>query len=326
MSTGPAVELNIHSLLSLPITEPPFAILFPGQGAQRVGMAQDVFERYASARDVFALADGTLGSNVSGLCFSGPEESLTDTANAQPAILTTSLAYLAAGIESGAITGRPSFLAGHSLGEYTALVAAGSLSPADALRLVQERGRLMAEAGRSTTGAMVAILGLDEDQVRALCEKSGAEPANFNGPTQTVVGGTPDAVEHAGAIARESGGKALPVKVSGAFHTSLMLEASGQFAAAVDSVTISPPRITVIGNASSAPLESPSDIADELKRQIARPVQWHQSMQHILAEGVQAFVEIGPGRALSAMLKRMDPQATCASIDSLESLSSDLHV
>jgi [acyl-carrier-protein] S-malonyltransferase len=289
-------------------------------------MAQDVFDRYPSARDVFAVAEEVLGTSVSDLCFVGPEETLTDTANAQPAILTASLAYLAAAIEAGTIAHRPASVAGHSLGEYTALVAAGSLSPADALRLVQERGRLMAEAGRSTAGAMVAILGLDEDQVRALCQKSRAEPANFNGPTQTVVGGTPDAVEQAGALAKEAGGKALPVKVSGAFHTSLMSEAAEQFATAVGSVAIRPPDITVIGNVSGAPLRSSQDVQEELKLQIARPVQWDRSMRRMLADGVQSFVEIGPGRVLSAMLKRLHPGTRCTAFDSVESLTGSTSV
>jgi [acyl-carrier-protein] S-malonyltransferase len=301
-------------------------MLFPGQGAQRVGMAQDTFKAFQSARDVFALADDVLGSSVSELCFGGPEELLTDTENAQPAILAASLAYLASGLEAKSLTNRPTFLAGHSLGEYTALVAAGSLAVSDALKLVRERGRLMAEAGRASEGTMAAILGLDERQVESICKTSGAEPANFNGPTQTVVGGVPAAVDRAVEIAKEMGGKALPVKVSGAFHTSMMSEAAERFSAVVDSVSVKAPQIAIIGNVTGLPLQTTESVTTELKRQIAKPVQWNRTMRHMLDHGVRSFVEVGPGRSLSAMLKRIDPDTQCGTIDSVESLSTSLHV
>jgi [acyl-carrier-protein] S-malonyltransferase len=162
------------------------------------------------------------------------------------------------------------------------------------------------------------LRALDQDEVETLCQKSGAEPANYNGPTQTVIGGPPHAVERASAMAKESGGKVLPVKVSGAFHTSLMKSAAQQFAAAVDTVTVKAPAIPVIGNAKGAPLETADDVAEELKQQIALPVQWYRSMQHILDTGVRSFVELGPGRALSAMLKRIDAEVECTNFDGVE--------
>jgi len=241
-------------------------------------------------------------------------------ANAQPAILTASLAYLAAGLETGALPGRPTYLAGHSLGEYAALVAAGSLSAGDAIALVRERGRIMAEAAADQAGAMTAILGLNEQMVDRICTESGAEPANYNGPTQTVIGGTPAAVEKASRLARERGGKALSVNVSGAFHTSLMTAAAESFNVVLAEVQILEPKIPVISNVTAEPLRSAAEVRVDLATQIARPVQWNNSVRYIVERGVAIFIEIGPGRVLSTILKRLDLDLTCVSIDSAETL------
>jgi [acyl-carrier-protein] S-malonyltransferase len=326
MSTGPAIELNLHKLLSLPTAGRYYALIFPGQGSQKVGMAADVLESSPSARDVFEVATATFGDDLAHLCAHSPEERLNDTANAQPAILTASLAYLAAALEACVLTAQPAFLAGHSLGEYTALVAAGSLDPAEAVRLVAERGRLMAEAGRTGTGTMAAILGLQKEHVADICTQSGAEPANFNGPTQVVVGGTPEAVTRACELARSQGGKALPVNVSGAFHTSLMRPAAERFAVAVESASIQPPRIPVVGNVTASPLRSAQDVRQELKLQIASPVQWQASVTCMIEAGVESFVEFGPGRVLSAMLKRMAPDIPCSTLDSVSAFSEPVNV
>jgi [acyl-carrier-protein] S-malonyltransferase len=318
MATGIEIDLNFQRLLSLPKSGPSFAIIFPGQGAQSVGMARDAFEHFESARLLFAIADEISGANLRELCFDGPEESLTDTANAQPAILAASLAYLAAAVESGKLRSRPSYFAGHSLGEYTALVAAGALTCRDAIALVCERGRIMAQAGRRVSGSMAAILGLDEERVLAICKTSGAEPANFNGPTQTVVGGSPTTVNRAMQLAKESGGKALPVRVSGAFHTSLMAQAAERFSDTIDSASVKDPEVPVIGNVRALPLTTAGEVLEELRQQIARPVQWSRSVEYMLGQGVRSFVEVGPGRVLAAMLKRQAPAIECLALDSAE--------
>ena len=319
MST-PAVETNLYDLPSLTPLEDPIALIFPGQGSQKTGMGRDVYDAFESSSVVFAIAAEATGIDVAELCFDGPADTLTATANAQPAILTASLAYLAAGLEAAVVPGRPTYLAGHSLGEYAALVAAGSLLAGDAIVLVRERGRIMAEAGADQAGAMAAVLGLNEDVVERICAESGAEPANYNGPTQIVIGGTPAAVEKASQLARERGGKALPVNVSGAFHTSLMSAAAERFSAVVAEVPILEPGIPVISNVTAEPLLSAAEVRVDLAAQIARPVQWNKSMRYIVERGVGKFIEIGPGRVLSTMLKRLDLDLTCVSIDSAETL------
>lgn len=302
------------------------ALVFPGQGSQKVGMGRDVFEHSRAAREVFALADETLNVALSKTCFHGPEDALTSTDNAQPAILATSLAYLAAAVEAGALAERPAFLAGHSLGEYTALVVAGSLSVPDALLLVRQRGRLMAKAGEMAQGTLTAILGLDERTAEAICAESGAEPANYNLTTQTVIGGTPAAVERAMELARERGGKALPVKVSGAFHTSLMAPAAAEFARIVDETPIGSPAIPVISNVTGRPLSDASDVRRDLQEQIMRPVRWQQTVEFLTGAGVTEFVEVGPGRILANMLKRGAPNANVRSVDSVEALTATSNV
>jgi len=315
----------VESLLASP-TDGTLALVFPGQGSQKVGMGRDVAESFGSARDVFSLADSVLGTPISSVCFAGPEEALTSTDNAQPAILAASLAYLAAAVDAGALPGRPAYAAGHSLGEYTALVAACSLTVRDALLLVRERGRLMAKAGETNPGAMAAILGLDEAAVKQICTESGAEPANYNLPTQTVIGGAPAVVEQAMELAKQRGGKALPVKVSGAFHTSLMEPAATEFARAIDDVAISPPGIPVMSNVTGRPLTSADDVRQDLREQIMKPVRWMQIVTFLTGAGITRFVEVGPGRILANMLKRGAPEADIRSIDSVEALSTISHV
>jgi len=312
-------------LLSAP-PNPQLALIFPGQGSQKPGMGRDVSERFGPAQQLFQVADRVLGWDVSSFCFEATDEALTHTAQAQPAILTASLAYLVAALETGTITARPAFLAGHSLGEFTALVAARSLGLEEALRLVSERALLMAKAGDRKPGAMAAVLGLAEDDVSAICHTTGAEPANYNQETQVVIGGTPEAIDQAAARARERGAKILPIKVSGAFHTSLMGDAAAEFARMVDVATISDPMIPVIGNVSGLPLASADDVRAELKAQIISPVRWRQTIDHMLAHGVQEFLEVGPGRVLTAMLKRTAPHVSAVAIGSVDALSTASHV
>ena len=259
-------------------------------------------------------------SRCPSLCANGPDDELTSTANAQPAILATSLAILAAALESGALASRPAFVAGHSLGEYSALVAAGALSIEDAVRLVRERGRLMAEAGRQAEGTLAAVVGLDEATVAEICRESGAEVANYNAPTQTVIGGTPAAVERACALAKERGGRGLPVNVSGAFHTSLMEPAAREFARVLEAVAIGEPAIPVIGNVSAQPLTTVEDVRADLREQIRSPVRWYQSMDTAQAKGVRRVIELGPGRILSSQLKRSHPDLELGSLDEAAAL------
>jgi [acyl-carrier-protein] S-malonyltransferase len=317
MYTASSPPSNIsRRLLGLPI-DSGLALVFPGQGSQKAGMGAEVCASSGAAREVFALADEAIGFALSGLCANGPDDELTSTANAQPAILATSLAILAAALESGALASRPAFVAGHSLGEYSALVAAGALSIEDAVRLVRERGRLM---GAQTEGTLAAVVGLDEATVAAICRESGAEVANYNAPTQTVIGGTPTAVERVCALAKEHGGRGLPVNVSGAFHTSLMEPAARAFARVLEAVAIGEPAIPVIGNVSAQPMTTADDVRADLREQIRSPVRWYQSMDTAQANGVRRVIELGPGRVLTAQLKRSHPDLELGSLDEAAAL------
>jgi [acyl-carrier-protein] S-malonyltransferase len=289
-------------------------------------MGKDIAESSLVARHVFDLANDTLERDLSELCFGGPEEELTRTANAQPAILTTSIAILAAALESGTVGSTPAFVAGHSLGEYTALVAAGSLSFQDALLLVTERGRLMDEAGKETPGTMAAVVGLSEEDVADICSLTGAEPCNYNSPSQIVVGGTPSSVEAACRLARERGGRGLPLNVSAAFHTSLMASAAREFALILNGFTARDPSIPVVGNVSATCLTDSVSILADLSQQISAPVRWSQSISLMLSSTVSTIMEIGPGRALTATLKRSYPGVTPLSFDGSAVLASPTNV
>ncbi|MFQ5473410.1 MAG: ACP S-malonyltransferase [Dehalococcoidia bacterium] len=296
------------------------AYIFPGQGSQYVGMAKDVAESSSSARRIFDIADEILEFALSALCFEGPEDELRATSNAQPAILTASLGILAAALETGALQRCPAFMAGHSLGQYTALVAAGSLRFEDALRLVRERGLLMEEAGRERPGTMAAIVGLDEATVTGICGESGAEACNYNLESQMVVGGEPDAVERARKLARERGGKGLPIKVSGAFHTSLMRPAAEKLRAVLAGTSVAEPMNPVISNVTGEPVGSGDEMLSDLADQIVSPVRWHQSINLMLSRGTKTFIEIGPGEVLTTMLKRHSADFETTTLNSAEAI------
>ncbi len=302
------------------------ALIFPGQGSQKTGMGRDIAANTPAARRVFEAAGEALGMDLTRLCFEGPDAELRLTANAQPAILATSIAFLVATLESADIDRRPALLAGHSLGEYTALVAAGAIGFEDAIRLVRERGRLMERAGTERPGTMVALVGLDEMAAAEICDLSGAEACNYNAPTQIVLGGTAEACAKASALAKQMGGRALPLNVSGAFHTSLMSSAGEDFAAAVGRVSILRPRIPVISNVSAGPLDTADSVRTDLKEQISKPVKWHQSVTTMIASGVKTFLEVGPGRVLTAQLQRSDPGVIATAIDGAWAAAGQSHV
>jgi [acyl-carrier-protein] S-malonyltransferase len=300
-------------------TDASTAWLFPGQGAQEVGMGRDVFDASPAARSVFETADSVLGYALSSLCFEGPEEKLRETEYTQPAIFTTSLACLAAAVEAGSVAARPAFVAGHSLGEYSALVAAGALSLRDGLALLNTRARLMAETGRSDPGTLAAILGLEADAVRAICDEAGADICNLNLPTQIVIGGTRPAVEHAIELARARGAqRAVELNVSGAFHSRLMRPAAEGLASAVTAATVAAPQVPVVANASALPMTDAAAVREELCRQVASAVLWHDSVTLMKRAGVSTFIEFGPGRVLTGMVKRIVPEATLINVSGVQ--------
>ncbi len=315
MSGRPLADLLAELWSAEP--QPDLAWLFPGQGSQRPGMGREVWASSPSARLVLEEADAVLGRPLSRLMFEGPEEELRQTAHAQPAILACSLAYLAAALEGGLLSRPPAFVAGHSLGEYTALVAAGALDLASALRLVQRRGELMAQAGRERPGGMVAIVGLPPAAVEEICRQSGAEPANYNAPQQTVVGGPPQAVEEAMRLARERGGRAMPLSVSGAFHTSLMAAAARGLDQALAQAPIAHARIPVVGNVHPRALTAAEEIREELRAQLTSPVRWLEGLQWMAAAGVGQFLEVGPGQVLTGLVKRALPGAQAQALEGL---------
>jgi [acyl-carrier-protein] S-malonyltransferase len=274
-------------------------------------MGHDLWLGSRAAREVFEAADRVLGFALSRLCFEGPAEELRETAHAQPAIFTASLACLAAAVESGAIRERPAFMAGHSLGEYSALVAAGGIGLEEGLTLVQERARLMALAVEEMPGAMAAILGMAEDAVRALCEEAEVDICNLNLPSQTVIGGSAAGVEKAIGLAKERGAqRVLELNVSGAFHSRLMRPAAAGLAAAVNRAVLRAPEVPLVANTSAVALKDVKAVRQELGAQIAQPVRWHESVTLMATSGVTRFIEFGPGKVLTGLARRLVPGAT----------------
>jgi [acyl-carrier-protein] S-malonyltransferase len=290
------------------------ALIFPGQGSQYVGMGAEPYGKCPSFKRVLDEADDALGFSLSKLSFEGPEDVLRQTANAQPAILAISIAMLTILAEESALE-QPLFVAGHSLGEYTALVAAGSLAFADAVRLVRERGRLMEDSGGGAPSGMAAVMGLDDKRLTEICEEllrkyhqSGIQVANYNSPGQTVISGEMQALQEAATIAKQEGAKrVLPLQVSAGFHSGIMLEMSLHLAKALASISIGPARIPLVANVTAEPLTKPDDIHDELVRQTYSPVQWINTVRYMAAHGVVSFVEVGPGKVLSGLVKRITP-------------------
>lgn len=298
------------------------AFIFPGQGAQYAGMGRSVADQFPAAFEVFKEADQSLGFPLSKLCFEGPEEDLKLTENTQPAILTTSVAVYRVLADEGII---PDYVAGHSLGEYSALVAAGAISFLDAVATVRRRGRYMQEAVPAGEGAMAAILGLDAQRVKSICEEvSGGEvvaPANFNSPIQTVIAGHRAAVERAIPVAMETGAKrAILLPVSAPFHSSLMLPAEERLAADLDAIHFSDLNFPLVTNVDAKPVQTGADARDALKRQPSRPVLWSETVRLLLDYGVDTFVEVGPGKVLVGLVRSVEKSVTMLNADNESSL------
>jgi len=300
------------------------AYVFPGQGSQDTSMGWELYDSYAAAREVFDEADATLGFPLSRLCFEGPEAELTRTDNVQPAILATSIACLRAAQQqvSNENLPSPSFVAGHSLGEYTALVAADALSFSDAVRLVRERGRLMHQAGEKNQGSMLAIIGLEKSAVEDVCLQSVTEISNINCPGQIVISGAIDALSLASKLAKIKGARrVIPLKVSGAFHSSLMEPIMDEFSEAISKFVFRPPSIPIIANVTARPLTDVDLIRAELLYQLRRCIQWQLSVEYMVQDGVNSFYEIGPGRVLSGLIKRINSGVQTLGISGVENIT-----
>ena len=303
------------------------AFIFPGQGSQTVGMGQDLAQAYRAAHDTFAEADDLLGFSLSTLCFEGPEEVLNDTLNTQPAIFVASVATLRV-LQSAGWSVAPAFTAGHSLGEYSALVAAGALTFADGLRLVRERGRLMKAAGERSPGGMAAILQVEAETSEDICRRASQETgkvvqvANYNSPGQIVISGDDEALQAAMHMAQVAGARRvvrLPVSI--ASHSPLMAVIADEFRQAVEATPIQPPQVPVVANITARSMNTVDDIRHEMVAQLTSSVRWIESVEYMVAQGVTDFVEIGPKEVLTGLVRRINKSVTavaCGTVDGVE--------
>ncbi len=307
-------------------TRSPIAFLFPGQGSQAVGMGKELAANYMIAKQTFDEADDALGMKLSQLCFEGPEDRLKLTEITQPAILSVSVAALRVLREKGV---QPDFVAGHSLGEYSAHVAAGTLSFADAVRTVHNRGRYMQEAVPVGVGAMAAVLALPLEELKKVCSEAAngevVEPANINSPDQIVISGHKGAVERAAELAKQRGAKrAILLPVSAPFHCSLMQPAQDRLAADLERLKLGATRVPVVTNVDAEIVRDAEKGRDALIRQVTGAVQWERSMRALIAQGVDTFVEVGPGKVLCGLMRQIDRAKTCVNVEDEASLARTL--
>ena len=300
----------------------PIAFIFPGQGSQYVGMGKELYENFSVAKKIFEEADDTLHLSISGLCFNGPEEALKLTENTQPALLTTSIATLKVlQAEKGLI---PQFTAGHSLGEYSALVGSGAFTFAEAVKIVRLRGKFMQEAVPVGEGAMAAVLGMEREQVEKICEEvSSGEvltPANFNCPGQIVIAGHAKAVERAIERVKKDGKKAVLLPVSAPFHSPLMKPAGERLEKALEEISVSNLRIPVVTNVEAEVNTSKDRVKGLLVAQVSSPVRWEESMRKMIGKGIEQVLEIGPGKVLSGLMKRIDNRIETGNLEDLQTL------
>ncbi|MCX5749813.1 MAG: ACP S-malonyltransferase [Candidatus Saganbacteria bacterium] len=295
------------------------AFVFPGQGSQKVGMGKDVYDNFDIAKNIFDLASKSLGFDIKELCFEGPEDRLKLTEIAQPAILTVSIATLKA------FNRKPAVAAGHSLGEYSALVCAGAIAFEDAVKIVNLRGKFMQEAVPLGKGAMSAVIGLDREKVIECCKKASSsgivEAANFNCPGQIVISGESAAVEEAGRLLKEAGAKrVLPLAVSAPFHSSLMKSAADKLKAVLDNIEIKDADIPVISNVTAVPVTEAAKIKDLLIKQVTGAVLWEDSIKNMMSSGTDTFIEIGCGKVLAGLIKKTDEHAKIYNIEDTSSI------
>ncbi len=296
------------------------AYIFPGQGAQYVGMGEDFYCRCPQSKEVFERANNVLDFDLTGLIFKGPVEELTKTINCQVTVFVVSVAFLKA-LQAHKPDISVRYTAGLSLGEYTALVAAGAVGFEEALKLVRKRAEYMDEAAQQNPGAMLSLLGLPLARVKKICEETKVEIANLNCPGQIVISGQLAALEKAGELAQASGARrVIPLKVSGAFHSSLMAPAAQKLAKALKEAEFHQPKIPVISNVTAAEESTPQEIKDNLARQVASGTRWEDSINFISSCGIRKFIEIGPGKVLKGLLRKIDPQLTVYNIETVEDL------
>ena len=298
------------------------AFLFPGQGSQYAGMGRELAASFPAARAVFEQADDTLGFSLSGLCFEGPEQRLKLTENTQPAVLTCSIAVEAVLREKGVA---PDYVAGHSLGEYSALAAAGAFDFCAAVRLVRQRGRYMQEAVPQGVGAMAALIGLPPERLDAVCRQAAqgeiVSPANLNSPSQAVIAGHAAAVQRAVELAKTAGARrAVPLPVSAPFHCALMKPAQERLSLDLDAMDFRDPSVPLVNNFAAETVRTASGAREGLKRQVSHPVRWEETIRRLASLGVDRFVEVGPGRVLTGLMRGIDRSLTASNVEDLESL------